>query len=177
MLDTPDFGSVAKWDGYTTVVNLHFTDGRFQGNFLNWGGFDMQSTLAFFNNSPYAGYTTNFAATENSFIVVASFVNSPYAGYTTNFAGIQLLENRSEEDVDIDSVIDHPKDQRIYYKLRGYNTSTQQYETWVIVENITGRPELFDPNRNPPNVENDVYKTAPSTNSLDNITIVGRWIQ
>jgi len=43
-----------------------------------------------------------------------------------------------------------------YYKMQGYNTSTQRYEVW----HSMGAP-LFDP---------------PSGHSLENITLVASWI-
>src|SRR5678815_210256 len=120
--DGYDFPASTGWDGTVLTAPQQFLDGIFQGYFLDWAGVDEQSSLFLFVNTPYSGYTTNFAATENSISNIANFTNLPYSGYTTNFAGISLINDRSEEDVDFDSVIDHPKDQHIYYKLKGYNT-------------------------------------------------------
>ncbi len=74
-------------------------------------------------------------------------------------------------------VISWPKDQQIYYKVAGFNTNTQTYETWVIAEEITLRPETFDPTGNFPNIDYGIFFTPPSGNPLVNIKIVGRWIQ
>ncbi len=70
-----------------------------------------------------------------------------------------------------------PKDQFIYYKLVGYNTNTQTFETWIVIENIVNRPETFDPTGSFPNVDNGIFFTPPSGNPLVNVKIVGRWIQ
>jgi hypothetical protein len=74
-------------------------------------------------------------------------------------------------------ILTWPKDQQIYYKLVGYNTNTQTFETWVIAEEIVPRTETFDPSGNFPNFDYGIFFTPPSGNQLSNIKIVGRWIQ
>lgn len=142
------------WDGYSGAYETNLTGGILQGYFLNWGGFDMQTVIG--------------AATE-----------IPYMGYNSNWSNLPISPNFVFDTVDINSVIDQPKDQTIYYKLKGWNPLTSSYESWIITENITGRPEQFSATsgRQPPNVERDIFKTAPSGNSLVNIVIAARWIQ
>lgn len=173
-----------RWDGYAlpSANTSMVTDlNSFQGYCLNWNGFN-HIPVNSNNNLQYSGYTTNFAgfAVDGT---LNSAVNSPYVGYTTNWGQYGQPVTKSINDVDKDSVIDHPKDETIYYKLKGWNANTQQYESWIISHNITGRPsldgQLFDPipGREPPNVERDVFKTPPSGNTLSNIIIVARWIE
>ncbi len=173
----PNFTPSGEWGNQSIPMNLHFTDGYYQGYNTTWGGFDQQSPIDFSVNEQYSGYTTNFQAIQNLQVAQASFINATYSGYSTNFGFNNENEVRSVSNVAKNTIIDHPKDQTIYYKLKGYNPNTQSYESWIISENITGQPELFDPGRNPPNFESDVYFTPPSLNNLVNIIIVARWIQ
>lgn len=70
-----------------------------------------------------------------------------------------------------------PKNQVIYYKLKGFNASNSTYESWIITEDITVRPELYEPGDHPPNFDNGIYFTPPSGNNLTNVAIVAKWIQ
>lgn len=157
----------------------------FQGYLLNWGGFDEQTTNSPEFSKPYIAYNTNWAGYDMQSVTQATFVNQPYTGYNTNWGAYREKEDDqpSALDVDIDSVVDHPKDQIIYYKLKGWNPNTLAYEVWTISHNITGRTTLdgalFDPNpgRSPANVERDLFKTPPSGNTLENIVIVARWFE
>ena len=176
LIDSPNFAPADRWDGYVCETNNNFIAGFFQGYCLNWDGFNTLGVLNNFSNMPYSGYTTNFAGMDLP-PALNTFINSSYSGYTTNFGGEESFANRSLDNVDNDTVIDHPKDQTIFFKLKGFNPSTQSYETWVVSEEITSRPETFDPGRNPPNYMDDVYKTPPSNNNLVNIIIVARWIE
>ena len=171
-------GDNAHWDGYSETYSTNILGGLFQGGFLNWGGFDAPYGQIPFANQPYMGYNTNWGGFSTSYDQVP-LINQPYMGYNTNWGTLSEIDNNSINDIDINSVIDHPKDQTIYYKLKGWNPLTSAYEVWVISENITGRPELFDPTpgRSPPNVERDIFKTPPSGNSLTGIVIVARWAQ
>src|SRR5574338_358501 len=182
---TDDLGVTAsdRWDGYSCQIARDFPEGPFQGYQLNWGGFDSQDTINPFLNQPYSGYTTNFGSADTNG-TIGAFQNQHYVGYTTNWG--QFEDQRIEasiKDIDMNTIIDYPKDQTIYYKLKGYNEITQEYESWIISHNITGRPALDgglfdpDPGREPPNVERDVFKTPPSGNTLSNIIIVARWIE
>ena len=165
------------WGSYAeTITPIEFTDGIFEGYYLNWGGFINNGTLNSFISAPYAGYTTNWGGTKSD-AVLNSFTNAAYAGYTTNFGAQNVNPVPDAVNVDIDSIIDRPKDQFVYYKLKGYNPNTQTYETWVEKENITARPELFNPGAHPPTYERNVNLIAPSGNALINIIIVGRWIE
>jgi len=175
-------GPADHWDGYSENIAGNIFGGIFQGLNLNWGGFGQSATLLPFDNQPYVGYNTNWG----SFItggVTDAFVAQPYVGYNTNWGSVKEIDNKSLNDTDINATIDHPKNQKIYYKLRGFNSLTNDYEVWVISQNITGRPALdgglFDPTpgREPPNYERDVFKTPPSGNSLIDIMIIARWIQ
>lgn len=181
IFDGYDFSPSIHWDGYVCSTSLTFTEGTFQGYSLNWGTSEMPTTMGAFSSNQYAGYNTNWGSLTMPNIDNA-FVNQLYAGYNTNWGATDeplLRSTPAVLDFDINATIDHPKDQTVYYKLKGWNPLTSTYETWVITENITGRPELFDPipGREPANVERDVFKTPPSGNNLVNIVIAARWIQ
>jgi hypothetical protein len=143
---------------YTNVVNAEN-----QGSVFNtYGGIA---------NSQSSAVATSLASTTTQ-----TFQN--YNGYMSNFTGapasslvgtVTLMDNQQ--------VLPWPKDQQIYYKLVGFNTNTQTFETWVIAEEIVPRPETFDPTGNFPNIDYNVFFTPPSGNKLVNIKIVGRWIQ
>lgn len=174
--DGSDFTPAARWDGYASTMSVAFADGYYEGNNTNWNGTSLSTTVNLIQNIQYSGYNTNWGQIQSNVVVL--FQNSPYAGYSTNWGKTNELDGyASVNNVDINSVIDHPKDQTFYFKLKGYNPNTNTYETWIITEDITSRPELFDPGRHPPNFENGVYFTPPSGNPLVNIAIVARWIQ
>jgi hypothetical protein len=130
-----------------------------------------------------ASITTQGTANTQNFTVVTNTLfkqDTIDVGYGINYGGIiadptSLINNPYF--VDNQQYITWPKDQQIYYKLVGYNTQTQLFETWIITEEIIPRPELFDPTRNPPSIDYNVYFAPPSGNKLSNIKIVGRWIQ
>jgi len=172
--DTP----LGDWTVQVFPSNTLSPDGYFQGYCLNWGGFDHQNSRIPVKNTEYIGYTSNWGITETP-AMLDTFANAPYLGYSSNMSGTKELEGPSLTDNDIDSVIDYPKTETVYYKLRGWNPNTNTFESWVISEIITGRPELFDPipGRQPPNVERDLFKTPPSGNNLVDIIIVSRWIE
>lgn len=183
--DGYNFVPSGNWGGNVENIPIQFTEGTFQGYCLNWGVFDNFSALGAYKDQQYSGYNTNFGGFNQSNVNDA-FTNNVYIGYNTNFGAIDLTLLQSPRGVldgDINSVVDHPKDQTIYYKLKGWNPITLSYESWVISENITGRPPLdgglFDPTpgRQPPNVERDIFKIPPSGNSLIDIIIVARWMQ
>lgn len=112
--------------------------------------------------------------------VVSSTLNifQSYSGYMSSFTGlVAATANINSGLVDNQPILTWQKDQHIYYKLVGYNTSTQSFETWIITEEIVPRPETFDPTGNFPNIDYNVFFTPPSGNKLVNIKIVGRWIQ
>lgn len=172
----PYYTPSGDWAANVFIASNTSSDGYFQGYCLNWGGFDSQNAHIPVVNVGYAGYTSNWGGKETP-AMLNTFSNQPYVGYTSNISGGETLEGPSITNNDLDSVIDYPKLQTIYYKLRGWNSTTSSFESWVISENITGRPELFDPEREPPNVERDLFKTPPSGNSLVDIIIVSRWIE
>lgn len=177
LLDTIEGFPSGSWGSYSESISpVEFQDGFYEGNYQNWGCFNTNTTLNLFQSPTYAGYTTNFGGIQET-TMLNSFSNGAYAGYTTNFGGQNVSTIPDFTVVDYNSVIDHPKDQFLYYKLKGFNTITQTYETWIEKEDITARPELFDAGRNPPTIERDVNRIAPSGNALVNITIVARWIQ
>lgn len=123
----------------------------------------------------FGGYSTNYGGIVDSHIT-NGVSNQDFGGYTTTFGAvigatqstIQMYNNPTEP---------HPKSQQIYYKLVGYNTNTQLYETWIISEEIVPQTELYDPTRSPPNIDYGIFFTPPSGHNLSNIRIVGRWIQ
>ncbi len=151
MSDGYYYTSIGNWNTQIKTLELSFQDGKYQGDFLNWGGFGMGA--------------------------VGSFTDSAYQGYSTNWDIIDnLIGGLSAATVDVNSLKDLPKDQTIYYKLRGYNPNTDDFEVWVISENITTRPETFNPGNHPSNRENSLYYTPPSGNQLNDIVIVARWL-
>lgn len=99
---------------------------------------------------------------------MADFGSTPATGFTSTTSNT-MVNNQPLEP--------WPKDQQIYYKMVGFNTNTQTFENWIIVENIVERTETFDPTGNFPNIDYGVFFTPPSGNPLVNIKIVGRWIQ
>jgi len=123
---------------------------------------------------PYQGYDTTYGAI-NVQNVIGSAGDQSYGGPNSiGVAPITVIQN-----IQLDNLIvyPYPKDQQIYYKLRGFNSNTSLYETWIIVEEIVPRPEIFDPTRSVPNIDLNVFFSPPSGNTLSNIRIVGRWIQ
>lgn len=172
--DTPDIFPVGHWDGYAPPLPQAFSQGTPVGNNATWGGTILPLGFRFLT-VPYAGYTTNYGATPEP--VFVPFQAIPYVGYTTNYGGKFAVPTDMATTIDLNSVIEFPKTQFIYYKLKGFNTTTHAYEIWVIKEDITSRPELFDPGRAPPTIERDVFRVPPTGDALVNITIVARWIQ
>ena len=174
--DTKDLFPVGYWDGYAPSPILQsFAQGTPLTQANTWGGLVLTTTLNSLTNIPYIGYTTNFAGSIKN--LSSEFINGNYVGFTTNFAGLPYNNVLSVPVTDINSVIEYPKTQFVYFKLKGFNTNTHTYEAWTIKEDITSRPELFDPGRNPPTRDLGVNTTPPSGHALVNITIVARWIQ
>jgi hypothetical protein len=173
--DTQEFFPVGHWDGYVpTLIPQAFQQGIFVGTSENWTGVQVTNGNLI-SNIPYQGYTTNWNGFSET--TPPHYQNIPYIGYTTNFGAAPENIVSQFNNVDLNSVIEYPKTQFVYFKLKGYNPQTLSYENWIVKEDITSRPELYDPGRNPPNVERDVFKTPPSGHALVNITIVARWIQ
>lgn len=151
ILESKNYTPLGGWSTNTKLLPLSFQDGKYQGDFLNWGGFGMGP--------------------------VGSFIDTAYQGYSTNWDVIDnLIGGLSSAVVDVNSLKNLPKAHTIFYKLRGYNPVTEEYEVWVISEDITTRPETFNPGNNPPNRENSIYYTPPSGNQLNDIVIVARWL-
>lgn len=174
--DTPDLFPSSHWDGYApNPLPQAFSQGTAFGLGNTWGALTLIPAINQLTNIPYIGYDTNFGASIEP--VVIPFKSIPYIGYNTNFAATPYNNVSEFTQVDLDSVIEYPKAQFVYIKLKGFNPNTQTYENWVIKEDITSRPELFDPGRHPPTVERDVYRAPPSGHALVNITIIARWIQ
>jgi hypothetical protein len=157
--------------------------GPYGGNIGNYGSATYNNALASQGvlDVPYQGYDTNYgpALTPNA---AGTNASQPYFGFMTNYSGgdVKGANNKSTTQVfqeDNQMVYPFPKDQQIYYKLRGFNTNTQSYETWIISEEIVPHLEQFDPTQNPPSVDLNVFFAPPSGNILSNIRIVGRWIQ
>lgn len=149
------------------------------------------------STDPYGGYMTNYSGT--SIQASQGSLEVPYQGYDCTYGALnaQNVTNGAKDQtyngimsigivnispiqniqLDNSMVYAYPKDQQIYYKLRGFNSNTSLYETWIISEEIVPRPEVFDPTRSPPNIDLNVFFSPPSGNTLSNIRIVGRWIQ
>jgi len=180
--DDPNYTAADRWDGYVCPVIRDFPEGPFQGYQLNWGTYETENLPVTYLDQPYVGYNTNWGKHETEGML-NGFINQNYVGYSTNWGKFEPSLQRSINNVDEDNIIDHPKDQKVYFKLKGWNPLTSEYESWIISQNITGRPSLdgglFDPipGREPPNVERDVFKTPPSGNNLTNIIIVARWFE
>lgn len=151
MLESSTYSPLGAWVTEARSLQLAFQDGKYQGDFLNWGGFGMGAVGAF-TDTVYQGYSTNWDIIDN------------------------LIGGLSSAVVDVNSLKNLPKAHTIFYKLRGYNPATEEYEVWVISEDITTRPETFNPGGNPPNRENSIYYTPPSGNQLNDIVIVARWL-
>lgn len=174
--DTQDLFPHGHWDGYApSPLPQAFSQGISFNIANTWGGLILTTTLNSLTNIPYIGYTTNFAGSIKN--LASEIINGNYSGYTTNFAGLPYNNVLSVPITDINSVIEFPKTQFAYFKLKGFNPNTQSYEAWIIQEDITSRPELFDPGRNPPSIDFDINRKPPSGHALVNITIVARWIQ
>lgn len=171
-----------RWDSHVATSNIEIFSYPFQGYCLNWNGFDNQNILSPFFNQPYSGYTSNFGGITLE-QAIGSFSNQQYAGYTTNWGQYEEPIDSSLYDSALDTIIRHPKDQYVYYKLKGWNPLTSNYETWIVKHDITGQASLDggvydpDPGTQPPNTERDVFKTPPSDNALENIIIVARWFE
>lgn len=180
--DSSHYTACDRWDGYVCPTPRDFPEGPFQGYMLDWGGFYNTNTLGSFNNMGYPGYTTNFGGISLE-QAIGSFTNQQYAGYTTNWGKYEEPIDSSLYDSALDTIIRHPKDQYVYYKLRGWNPLTSNYETWIVKHDITGQASLDggvydpDPGTQPPNIERDVFKTPPSGNTLENIIIAARWFE
>jgi hypothetical protein len=148
--------------GLNNTENVVDTVGSFQGSiFQSYGGIaNTQAGVEVQNTTnlnglfqSYSGYATAYEAVEASSINVNTI----------------LMDNQP--------ILTWPKDQQIYYKLSGYNTATQTFETWIIIENIVTRFETFNPSGSVPSVDYNVFFGPPSGNQLSNIKITGRWIQ
>jgi len=143
-------------------------DQNFGGSVLPKGSQGEFNVLYEGNNGNYGGNTVQNLS--------SSFRDQGYNGFIDNYSAIPELNFQTVQ-LDTNTVYPHPKDQQIYYKLSGFNQNTSSYETWIISEEIVPRPEVFDPTRNPPNVDLNVFFAPPSGNTLSNIKIVARWIQ
>ncbi len=158
------------------------------GNFIHTGIANSIDVLDMFSSSPEASQGdvfNTYTGIANNFIgIVAENTldgaqGQSYSGYAAAYGGIETtsVADRKSLLIDNEPVIPWPKDQQIYYKLRGFNSNSSTYETWIIAEEIVPRPETFDPTGNFPNIDLNVYFTPPSGNTLSNIRIVARWIQ
>lgn len=147
----------------------------------NWAGqnFDVNT----FSNNLETQYTGNYIASFGFLESPSSYngvVDQVYVGYMADFGSVAatgFTSTTSNTMINNQPLAPWPKDQKIYYKLVGFNTGTQTFETWIIVENIVDRVETFDPTKDFPNVDYGIFFTPPSGNPLVNIKIVGRWIQ
>lgn len=172
MSNAADLGS-SLIGGNFTYYGLNNTIGVLDIAVLQGNGFqDYQGTA---NNQ-------DVVVAENT--IESSVIFQDYVGYAAAYDGVIAVVSSVDPNVNTETtamdnqpVLTWPKDQQIYYKLVGYNTQTQTFETWVIVENIVHRTETFEPSGNFPNIDYNVFFTPPSGNTLSNIKIVGRWIQ
>lgn len=157
----------------STAINFGSNQDYF-GIANNYTATDLGNSQGSVDND-YSGIANNYLAAELNNVDGASG-EQEYFGVMTNF-NVAPTFNVQAAQMDNNPVLLHPKDQKIYYKISGYNPNTSSYETWIISEQIVPRPELFDPSGNPPNVDLGIFYTPPSGNPLVDIKIVGRWIQ
>lgn len=128
----------------------------------------------------FAGYGASISASvAQSTLSLPQGVFQSFSGYASSFAGVVESGTAVINSLLTDNQppLTWTKNQQIYYKMVGFNTNTQTFETWIIAEEIVPRPETFDPTGNFPNIDYNVFFTPPSGNKLVNIKIVGRWIQ
>jgi hypothetical protein len=153
------------------------------GSFLDTGignSYGSYNTSSFQGSAfnTYAGIANNYAGAVAANVISSTGLFQSYTGYNSSFNGlIAAAPVPNPPQLDNQIVFPWSKQQQIYYKLVGFNTNTQSFETWIIAEEIVPRPETFDPTGNPPSVDYNVYFAPPSGNKLVNIKIVGRWIQ
>lgn len=171
----------------TDIIAINFgTNENYSGNSSNFMGGDLGNGQGEVENF-YAGIANNYLALDVSTNISNITKDQDYFGVNNNYNTI-LADSTQSKQMDNNPILLHPKDQKIYYKVAGYNPNTSSYETWIISEQIVPRPELFDsnqnpppvlfdPNGNPPNVDLGIFYTPPSGNPLVDIKIVGRWIQ
>jgi hypothetical protein len=147
----------------------------YQGFDLNFGASNLPGGAQGQVQSPYEGNINNYTAgtAQN---IANSFRDQRYNGDNYNYSASSTPPTETVQ-LDNNTVYPFPKDQQIYYKLSGFNSNTSLYETWIITEEIVPRPEVFDPTRNPPSVDLNVFFAPPSGNKLSNIKIIARWIQ
>lgn len=159
------------------IVAINFGSNELYGGLNNnFTMLEMQNDNDGTAGIPYGGVASNFDAITADQSDFQAIENQEYFGINTNF-DTQDFSSTSSAQMDNQPILLHPKDQRIYYKLYGYNPNTTQYETWIISEEIVPRPETFNPSGSPPNEDLNVYYTPPSGNPLVNVKIIGRWIQ
>ena len=160
-------------------LGVGFLGGNFPyGGLNNSYGFSDSNSFQGSAFQTYGGTANNQAGVVAQNIIDPNALFQRYSGYASSFAGsVAAPINVNPVLMDNQQVIPWPKDQQIYYKMVGFNTSTQTFETWIIVEEIVPRPETFDPTGNFPNIDYNVFFSPPSGNNLVNIKIVGRWIQ
>lgn len=128
----------------------------------------------------YAGTANNQSSAEPQLIIGPDGLFVSYSGYAISYLGNVANPPTLDQEsglVDNQPVLPWPKDQKIYYKLRGFNTNTSTYETWVISEEIVPRTETFNPSDSFPNIDYNVFFSPPSGNTLSNIRIMARWIE
>ena len=160
------------------ALGNNFTFGGASGN---WDGqnFDVNTFSNNLETQYVGGPITSFGTLEspNSYDGV---VDQHYEGFMVDYGAVVATgfsSITSNTMINNQPLAPWPKDQKIYYKMVGYNTNTQTFETWIIVENIVDRVETFGPTNDFPNIDYGVFFTPPSGNPLVNIKIVGRWIQ
>jgi len=158
-LGTNTTGSTSAYQGFTTNYGATSLTGSSQGDV----------------HIPYKGFDCTYGA-NNAQNIINSVGDQNYGGFISNYSAITGLTAQIPQ-LDNNVVYPHPKDQRIYYKLSGFNNNTSSYETWIIVEEIVPRPETFNPTGNPPSIDLNVFFAPPSGNKLSNIKIIARWIQ
>lgn len=171
MSNAADLGTSSSSGGNFVYAGLNNSRGALDTNAFHGSAFET-----------YSGTANNQAGVAANLTFADLFVS--YSGYMASLTGQQAtLPSPTATNNTITILMDNlpvltwPKDQQIYYKLVGFNTQTQTFETWVIAENIVPRTETFDPTENFPNIDYNVFFTPPSGNTLVNIKIVGRWIQ
>ena len=174
-----------RWDGQIVLSTVGIGGSSYYTPADRWDGQIVLSTVGIGGSSYYTPADRWDGYAESPVLLSSTLVPGTFQGYCLNWDGQQLVEERGSDERDNDSVIDYPKTQFIYYKLKGFNKQTCLWESWIVKNIITARPEQFQhleeitefEGRHPPNFEKDIFKSAPSANELTNVTIVGRWIE
>jgi len=194
-LDTPG-ETTSTWGTTAYDLNLNVSRDVFGGPAHRWTA-SVVPTFASDSNIDYLNFTTggmsnSFAANES--VTNISIIPAFTEAYANNsFGANDYVVTQSIQHHEINSIVTYKKEQTFLYKLRGFNTNTSQYETWIAQRVITPHFDEFIPLDDVyPNIKVEKSEiilesgnpggfkfavTVPSSgNILTNITVVGSWI-